>query len=159
MQRLYVVVPTVELASRLVDELRAAGVKDWHIHLIAKDHVALEKAHLHEAGLLQRSEFIPAVERGAAAGGVTGLLAGIAAVTFPPAGLVLGGGAILGLGLLGAGLGAWIAGTMGPWMPAEERRELAAAVERGELLLLIDVEDERADAIAALLESHQAQWP
>jgi hypothetical protein len=35
---------------------------------------------------------VPALQRGVAAGGLAGLLAGALAVTFPPAGLVLGGG-------------------------------------------------------------------
>jgi hypothetical protein len=148
----------VDQARGLVDDLLSAGVEEHHIHLVAKDHVSLDKAHLAEAGLLQKSEFIPAVEKGAAFGGVTGVLAGIAAVSFPPAGLILGGGAILGMGLLGAGLGAWISSMMGDDLPPEQLLDFEAAIEEGKLLMLIDVPNEQSRRISALLEQHQDQW-
>lgn len=158
MQRLYFLVPDVESATRFIEELKLANIDEHHIHLLAKDHVPLEKAHLPEATLLQKSEFMPAVEKGAAAGGVTGLLAGIAAVTFPPAGLVVGGGAILGMGLLGAGLGAWISGTLGSLASASQLRDLERAVEQGQLLMLVDVPKDRAEAIGDLVRRHQEEW-
>ena len=63
---------------------------------------------------------MPAVERGLAIGGATGILAGIAAIALPGAGLVLGGGAILGIF---AGLYYWwpkvfglmLSETLGKW--------------------------------------------
>ena len=106
MRRLYFLIPTVDSAKKIVDELLLARIEQRHIHIAAADHHALLEAKLPEAGLLQESDFIPAVERGLAIGGATGILAGIAAVALPGVGLVLGGGAILGIGLAGAGLGA-----------------------------------------------------
>lgn len=158
MQRLSLLVPDVEGARQLVNELQQAGIEEHHIHLIAKDHARLEKANLPEAGLLQRSEFLPAVERGAAVGGATGLLAGIAAVSFPPAGLVLGGGAILSIGLLGAGLGAWISSTVGDRASENQLEELEQAVEQGQILMLIDVPKEQVATISNLIERHQEHW-
>ena len=67
---------------------------------MAKDSVTLDQ--LPKASLLEESDFVPALKRGAAAGGGVGLLAGLAAVTFPPAGIALGGGALLGLLLVEA---------------------------------------------------------
>lgn len=158
MQRLYLLVPDVERAKRLVDALQEANVEEQHIHLVAKDEGQLERAHLHHATLLQKAEFLPAVEKGAAAGGVTGLLAGIGAMTFPPAGVVVGGGALLGMGLLGAGLGAWIAGNLDAAEPEHKLQEFEQAVEEGNLLLLVDVPKQRVEEISELLTKHQDQW-
>jgi len=76
------------MAKNVVNELLLERVDDHHIHVLANDKTDL--GNLPEASLLQKSDFIPSVERGLAIGGITGILAGIAAVNFPPAGLALG---------------------------------------------------------------------
>ena len=113
MRRLYFLVPDTASAKVIVDELLLARIEERHMHIAASDHHALTEESLPEANLLQESDFVPAVERGLAIGGATGILAGIAAVAIPGVGLALGGGAILGIGLAGAGLGAWVSGMIG----------------------------------------------
>ena len=108
MKRLYFLLPDIKSANKIVDELLLARIEQRRIHIAAKDHHPLQEANLPEASLLQESDFIPAVEKGLAVGGGTGILAGLVAMSFPPAGMILGGGAVLGLGLLGAGFGAWM---------------------------------------------------
>jgi hypothetical protein len=46
MRRLYFLVPEVETAKTIVDELLLARIEERHIHIVAKDHHALEQAHL-----------------------------------------------------------------------------------------------------------------
>lgn len=157
MQRLYFLVPSVETAKQIVEELLLARIEERHIHIVARDHHALEEANLPEAGLIQESDFIPALERGVAVGGVTGLVAGIAAVTFPPAGLVLGGGAILGMSLLGAGLGAWISSMIGVSVPNTQLKKFEEAIEAGQLLMLVDVPKNRIDEISRLVKEHHPE--
>ena len=82
MRRLYFLLPGIDSAKTIVDELLLARIEERHIHIAAADHHALSKAHLPEANLLQESDFVPAVERGLAIGGATGVVAGIAAITF-----------------------------------------------------------------------------
>jgi hypothetical protein len=157
MRRLYFLVPDVESAKTIVDELLLARIEERNIHVVAKDHHALEEAHIPEAGLFEESDFVPALERGLAVGGGTGLVAGIAAVTFPPAGLVLGGGAILATSLLGAGLGAWVASMIGVSVPNSHLQKFHDAVEQGQLLMLIDVPKDRVNSITDLVRSHHPE--
>lgn len=154
MRRIYFLVPSIDSAAKIVDELLLARIEERHIHVVAKDMEALEAKHLPEASLLQTSDFVPALERGLAVGGVTGLLAGVAAVTFPPAGLVLGGGAILGTSVVGAGLGAWISSMIGASAPNTQLKEFEKAVDEGHLLMIIDVPKERVEEIEELVKSH-----
>jgi hypothetical protein len=156
-KRLYFLLPTVESAKTIVDELLLARIEERHIHIVAKDHTPLEKAHLPEAGLLEESDFVPALERGLTVGGATGFLAGVAAVTFPPAGLILGGGAILATSLLGAGLGAWVASMIGVSIPNSHLKQFEEAIEAGQLLMLVDVHHDRADEITQLIRSHHPE--
>jgi hypothetical protein len=157
MRRLYFLIPDVESAKTIVDELLLARIDERHIHIVAKDHHPLEEAHLPEAGLLEESDFVPALERGLTVGGATGLLAGVAALTFPPAGLVLGGGAILATSLLGAGLGAWVASMIGVSIPNSQLDRFHDAIERGELLMMIDVPKAKVDEITDLVKSHHPE--
>jgi len=157
MRRLYFLVPAVESAAQIVDELLLARVDERHIHIVGKDHHAMHEANLPEATLFQTSDFVPAVERGIALGGATGLLAGVAAVTFPPAGLVLGGGAILGISIMGAGVGAWMSGMIGVSAPNTQLHDFEQAVESGELLMIIDVPKARVDELTALVKKHHPE--
>ena len=157
MRRLYFLLPNVDSAKTIVDELLLARVEQRHMHIAAADHHALVEAHLPEAGLLQESDFVPAVERGLAIGGATGILAGIAAVAIPGVGLALGGGAILGIGLAGAGVGAWLSSMIGISAPSSRLTEFEEAIKQGSLLMMVDVPKSRVDEITDLIKTHHPE--
>ena len=157
MRRLYFMIPGIDSAKTIVDELLLARVDQRHIHIAAADHHALTEANLPEANLLQESDFVPAVERGLAIGGATGILAGVAAVALPGVGLVLGGGAILGIGLAGAGLGAWVSSMIGISAPSSRLTEFEAAIKEGGLLMMVDVPKTRVDEITDLIKQHHPE--
>jgi len=155
MRRLYFMLPDIDTAKTVVDELLLKRIDDHHIHVVAKE--GAELGDLPEASLLQKSDFIPALERGLALGGITGALAGIAAVTFPPAGLVLGGGAILGTSLAGAGMGAWMSGMIGLDVPNSQIDRFEAAIKQGEILMMVDIDKARVEEIETLVQQHHPE--
>jgi hypothetical protein len=150
--RLYFLVPDVGQAREIVRELLLARIEERHIHIVAREGTPLEE--LPEAGLFQSSDIVKAAERGVTAGGATGLLAGLVAVAFPPAGLVMGGGAVLISTLAGAGIGAWAATLIGASLPNTELERYERAVAEGQILMLIDVPKERAQEIGELVRRH-----
>ena len=155
MRRIYFLLPSVASARAIVDELLLARVEERHIHIVAREDTPLED--LPEAGVAQRSDLIPAIEKGLAAGGLTGLLAGALAVTFPPAGLVLGGGAVLGMAAFGAGFGAWMASMVGIGLPSGRLEKFESAIQAGELLMMIDVPRARVEEIEAVVRRHHPE--
>lgn len=157
MKRLYFLAPDIDVAHAIVQDLLLARVSEKHIHIIAKDKHLLEQKSLPAAGLLQESDVVPAMEKGVAVGGATGLVAGLMAVTFPPAGLVLGGGAILFTALLGAGFGAAVAPMIGISIPNSQLSEYEDAVQRGEILFLVDVPKDRVDEICSLINGRHPE--
>lgn len=157
MRRLYFLIPSIDSAKTIVDELLLARIEQRHIHIAAADHHALTEANLPEANLLQESDFVPAVERGVAIGGATGILAGVAAVALPGVGLALGGGAILGIGLAGAGLGAWVSGMIGISAPSTRLTEFEDAIKKGSLLMMVDTPKARVDEITDLIKKHHPE--
>ncbi|MCO6427193.1 DUF1269 domain-containing protein [Nitrosomonas communis] len=152
MRRIYFLVPDINVAKRVVDELLLARIEDKHIHVIARPGTPLEE--LPEANLLQKSDFIPAVQQGLAVGGATGMLAGLIAVVLPPASIVIAGGILLATSLAGASVGAWIGGMIG--MNADNRRikEFESAIEAGHFLILADVPRDRVDEIEVRVRQH-----
>ena len=97
-----------------------------------------------------------AAKRGAATGGVMGLLGGIVAVTAPPAGLTLGGGAILAGTALGTALGTWFSTLVGVSVPNQDVEEYRDRIERGEFMIIVDCEPEQQPQLAAMLASRHA---
>lgn len=154
MRRLYFLIPEADTAKRVVDELLLERISEKQIHVVAKDHHLLQEHGIPEAGLLQESDVVPAIERGLAAGGTTGLVAGLVAVTFPPAGLVLGGGAILATTIAGAAFGAVVGPMIGISAPNSQLKQFQEAVEAGQLLLIVDVPKDKVDRICELVKSH-----
>lgn len=155
MRRIYFLLPSVASARAIVDELLLARVEERHVHIVARAGTPLED--LPEAGVAQRSDLIPALEKGVAAGGLSGLLAGALAVSFPPAGLVLGGGALLGLTAFGAGFGAWMASMVGIGLPSGRLQKFESAIEAGQLLMMIDVPRVRVEEVEALVRRHHPE--
>lgn len=155
MRRIYFLLPTIEVARKVVDDLLLARIDEHHIHVIAKEGTPMED--LPEASLAQKSDVVPALERGIAVGGATGLLAGVVAVTFPPAGLVLGGGAVLAIALAGTGFGAIMSTMIGVSVPNTRLKQFEDAVNKGEILMLVDVPKTQVDEIEAMVKQHHPE--
>ena len=155
MRRIYFLVPTVVSAQAIVDDLLLSRIEERHIHVVAREDTALKD--LPEANVAQNTDLVPALQRGAAAGGLSGLLAGLIAITFPPAGLVIGGGALLGLTVFGAGFGAWMSSMIGVRLPNSRIDQYQKAIEEGQLLLMVDVPPEKIQQIEAMVTRHHPE--
>ncbi len=153
MRRIYFLVPNIEITHKIVDELRSEGIKDRHIHVLAKRDTPLED--LPEAGITIETDFIPAVERGAALGGSTGLLAGLVSLKF--AGFALAGGPLLGILFAGATVGALMSGLSGLSADNSRIKQFEEAIERGEFLLLIDIPKNRIDELSKAIIKHHPE--
>jgi hypothetical protein len=145
MRRIYFLVPDITITKWVVNELLLARIEERHIHVIAKRGTPLE--NLPEANLLQKSDFIPAVEQGVALGGSTGILAGLVAIALPATAPVIAGGVLLASTLAGASVGAWLGGMLGMNVGNRRIKEFEDAIEARELLVLADVPMDRVDEI------------
>jgi hypothetical protein len=149
-RRIYFLAPDIETTHKIVEELRADGIEDRHMHILAKRDTPLED--MPEATEFQKTDFIPALERGAALGGTTGVLAGLVGLRF--AGFAIAGGPILGILFFGATIGAIMSGLAGLQVGNSRVKQYEEAIERGELLVMVDIPKERIDAISQLIIKH-----
>lgn len=148
MKRLCFLAPDEAHARAAFDALRARGVPDRHLYLVARHGVEIEG--LPDAGP-EDDDFLPAYERGLAFGGAGGLLAGLFVMAFPPAGIVVGGRALALLTLFGAGLGGFLTGLAGAAFPSSRLQQFEQAIDDGALLIMADVPTAEATACEAAL--------
>jgi len=154
MRRIYFLVPNTGFAKKIVDELLLERVEERHIHVLAKRGTPLEE--LPEATFTQKTDFLPALEQGLALGGATGILAGLVAMALPT-GLVLGGGAVLAIALAGAGVGGLMSSMVGSGIGNRRIEQFQDAIEKGELLMMVDVPRDRIEEIEVLVKKHHPE--
>jgi hypothetical protein len=130
---------TAGAARGAVNMLRGHGVSDEAISLVARSSIELEE--IPSRYLDASTDFIPALRRGAAIGGVIGLCAGLVALAIPTLGITLAGPALIGFFAGGAVLGAWSSALVGSSVPDEVRRKFEDEIKAGRTLLVVDSND------------------
>ncbi len=151
MERIYFLVPNIDTAHKIVNELTESNMDEKHIHIISNETTKLDA--LPEATLMQKSDFIPAFKRGIAIGGTTGLLAGLVTLVVP-GGVALSGGAILACVVAGAGVGSWLGSMVALEVPNTRHEEFEEAIKQGHLLMLLDVPEEKLPSIEMTVIRH-----
>ena len=136
-------------AQTAIRDVRDAGIDDDDISLIARSDIELERVPEHQKEA--PTDFKHAALRGAGLGGATGLLAGLAAVAFPPLGLTIAGVALTTLG--GAAVGTWASALVGASLPDPIRRRFEEEIEAGRILIVIDGEGEAPERAEAALSA------
>jgi len=155
MRRLNVVLPDAERCKAVVAELVAEGIPERHMHVVAGAAHPVEG--LPEARVWERTELAHGIELGLGLGGAAGLLGGLLAITFPPAGLVLGGGAVAASAAAGAGVGGVVSALLGSHEHNHDLDAFAEAIGAGKLLLMVDVPRSRLEETRALILKHHPE--
>jgi len=165
-KKLYFLSPNKQSATSTIADLRAQGVLPQSISILAHESVGLDTSldsaelgehNISDFGDLGMSDLVPSLQKGAALGGGLGLIGGLAGLVFPPAGFIIGGGAVLGGTALGAGLGAWISSMIGVSAPHHDIEEYVTAVESGSILLLVDVDDDTIEEIKTTIGKYHPE--
>ncbi len=154
-RRLYFMLPDVTSARMIRDELLLARIEDSHIHVLAKEGMPL--GDLHEASILQKTDFVHGAETGLVIGGGIGIVAGLVAILFPPAGVNLQLVTILVTALVGAAFGAWVSSMVASSVPNSRLKTFEDGIEAGRLLMMVDVPAGRVDEIRKLVASRHPE--
>jgi hypothetical protein len=154
MRRIYFLAPNIDVSKKIVDQLLLARIEERHIHVLAKRGTPME--NLPEATYLQKSDFIPALQQGLTLGGLTGMIGGLVAMALPM-GPVLAGGAVLGISVAGAGLGALMSSMIGSSVGNRRIQQFEDAIENGEFLMMVDVPKDRVEEIEALIRKEHPE--
>jgi hypothetical protein len=151
MRRYIYAFDSAESARKAVDDLRREGIGDECISLIARADIQLEE--IPDRFLDASTDFAPALGRGVAIGGITGLFAGIIAMSIPPLGIAMAGSALLAFFGGGAMLGAWTSALIGTSVPNAVRRKFEDEIKAGRTLLVIDSSADNDILISRLMSA------
>lgn len=155
MKRLYFLVPDVQHTRIIVNELLVARIHIEDIHVLAKEGTAM--SDLPKATFAQRTDVIPASQKGMITGGLAGFVVGGLIVSFSPVGPLLGWGSVFALTVAGIILGAMTATLIGVNSPSTRIKRFDKAIRNGQLLLMVDVPKERRREIEELIKSHHPE--
>ncbi len=144
-KRLYFMLPNVQSAREVLDELLLARIEERHIHFLARRDTL--PPDLPEASYLQKSDLVHGAEVGLVVGGSIGTAAGIIAVLMPPAGIPLQLVTVLICAMLGAVFGVWVSGMIGSQIPNSRLKAFQADIARGNVLMMVDVPFTRVAAV------------
>lgn len=147
--KLVFMVPDKNRGRAVVQSLRVQGLDESDIHVVGKE--TEERPGLPDAGEF-RNDVKPAAKRGAAIGGAMGLVGGLIAAFVAPE-LSIGAAAIALATVGGATFGVLAAALIGSSVPNSQIREYEDEIERGEVLIVVEAEEEAAAGITTHLKS------
>ena len=157
MKRLYFLIPDLDNATQISGALQDIGVAEEGVRIIVKDHDKLQMTQLLEAGIVEKTDLLGALVKGGIAGGVAGLLTGIALVSYPPEEFVMGGGTILAFTLFGILFGAWSSSMIGISIPNPIVERLERAVEAGGIMMLVDIPKEKENEVLDFMHTYHPE--
>lgn len=151
-RRIYWLLPDLASARRTMDDLLLARIHAEQLHFVAREDVDL--SGLHEANILQTSDVVRAAQAGLVIGGGAGAVLGIVvALFFPIVGDSPQWGMVGLLAILGGVFGAWASSMIGVSTPSHRLERFQPAIDRGEILLMVDVAHSRVTEIEARLQA------
>ena len=157
MKCLYYLAPTLDSTHQVSDDLHAAGVNDFFLHVITKDESGLKKQHIHSSNYLETLDLTRDGLIGAAIGFVVGLL-GIAWVMYAaPFGPDVPALVYVALVAVATLFGAWEGGLAGI---ATKNRKLAKFqhdIDAGRYLILIYARKNKGAAVRAMMRDRHPE--
>lgn len=151
-RRLYILLPDVDTACKVEDELLLARIPERDMHFLSKRGTNMR--NLHQASVLQKTDLLHSMAIGLGAGAGAGLVMGLFAYMFPELSSRFGAGLVAIVTLVGAGFGIWASGLIGASTPNYKLKEYQKSMDEGHVLLMVDVPKHRVDEIARLVRQH-----
>jgi hypothetical protein len=148
-RRLYFLLPDVPSAKRTADDLLLARIDDRHMHFLARRGTDL--GELHEASYALKTDVSRGAGFGLVLGAVVGAMLGALIVGAPPEGTHPGLAAAVAATLVGAVLGTWLGSMAAVAVPNSRLRSFQAEIERGRVLLMVDVPYARVDDVRTIV--------
>ncbi len=148
MRCLYYLAPTLESTHRISDDLHAAGIKDFFLHVIAKDESGLELQHIHSSNYLETLDIIRDGFIGAAIGALAGLVGAGLLMFFQPFGDIPHYVYFI-IVAVATMFGAWEGGLTGIATENNNLKKFHRDIEAGKYLILIYARKEQGAARAA----------
>ena len=148
-RRLYYLLPDVESARKVMDDLLLARIEERHIHFIARHGTPMDG--LHEANILQTTDVVHGAQQGALVGAALGCALGLFLVYYVIPDVYWHVPTVVLASIAGAAFGMWTASLAGAAVPNSRHKGFAADIAGGKLLLIVDVPEHKVQEAHELL--------
>jgi hypothetical protein len=148
--------PSPEAAREAMIAAARVGTAEDDMVLIARPDIELSA--IPKGRQEARTDFKPALLKGAGLGAVIGLVVGLIASAIPAIGISMAGVAVMIA--MGAVVGSWAAALMGSTIPDPVKRQFAGEIDAGKVLLVVDANSDKVDVVeAAVVASGAVKLP
>ena len=148
-RRIYFLLPDINNAKIVHNELLLARVEERNMHVLARDDISL--VGLPEASILEKSDLIHGLQLGFIVGGFTGITL---AMTAYLSGMIVPGWETISMtGIIGgcAFVGSWTSSMVAISIQNTRLKEFMKDVNSGQILYMVDVPVNRIDEITNLV--------
>ncbi len=155
MRRLFYLVSSIDSAEDISRDLHDEGVTDWRFHVVSKNEAGLYQHNLHTANVLDRTDLVRYVERGALIGLAVVILLLVPLAILANLGLPTAAWVALGVFIVVAG--GWLAGFGG--IQAENYRIQAFHddIEAGKHLIMVDAPKKHVAKVKELMKKNHPE--
>jgi hypothetical protein len=157
MKCLYYLAPTLPSTQRIADDLHETGVRDFYLHVVARDEQGLKRQHIHSANYLETLDVIRDGYIGAGIGFLCGL-AGIGLLMyFLPFGPNVPTFVYVVLVAVATLFGAWQGGLTGVDRENNKLRKFHEEIEAGKFLILVYVRKHTEASVRAMMQENHPE--
>lgn len=157
MQCLYYLAPTLESTQRISDDLHATGLKDFFLHVIAKDESGLQERHIHSGNYLETLDIVRDGIIGAAVGLVAGLIGAALLMFFQPFGPDVPHFVYFAIVVVATMFGAWEGGLAGVASENKKLQKFHHHIDAGKYLILVYARKKQGAAVRAMMRNKHAE--
>jgi len=157
MKCLYFLAPTLASTHDISDDLHTVGIRDFFLHVIAKDESGLKQQQIHSGNYLETLDVIRDGIIGAATGFAVGLI-GVGLLSyFQPFGPDVP--TLVYVALTGAAtlFGAWEGGLVGIGSVNNKLKAFQAEIDAGKYLIVIYVRKELEVAVTDMMRTRHTE--
>ena len=148
MKRLFFLVPDLQTTREVAQEMEDTGIGESHVHVMGQRVDQLNRAHLHPASVVQTTDLIPALRRGAVLGLCLSAAIYVLFSLMLPDEIQISGLGIIAIVMLGVGFGVWASGMIGIGIKNEIIERYENYVKEGHYIVVVDVPNEREKEVA-----------
>lgn len=156
MKCLYYLAPGLGSAHRISDDLHEVGIRDFFLHVIAKDESGLIKRNIHAGNYLETLDVIREGSLGAMIGFVAGLI-GAALLSYYGPFEDVPGVVYVALAAVATLFGAWAGGLVGIENENKKLAKFHDDLEAGKYLILIYARKEQETAVGEMMRDRHPE--
>jgi len=153
MKCLYYVVPTLECTHQISDDLHAAGVKDFFLHVISTKQAELKQEHIHAGNYFETLDILRLGLVGAAGGLLVGLLAASLLKFSEPFGPDVPIYVFVVITAFLTLFGSWVGGLTGIATKSKKLMEFQDDIDTGKFLVLVYAREKLLEQVQEMMHA------